>query len=72
MIASWKDFFTAVEQMRECQRVYFREKSFTALMAAKKCEEAVDACIKDKRARQERQLQPELYYEGAENGTDKE
>jgi predicted GIY-YIG superfamily endonuclease len=60
MIASWKEFFIAVEQMRECQKEYFRTKGPLALMAAQKCEAAVDACIKEKRAEWARQKQPEL------------
>jgi hypothetical protein len=60
MIASWKDFFIAVEQMRECQKEYFRTKGPGALRAAKKCEAAVDVCIKEKRAEWARQNQPEL------------
>ena len=60
MIASWKDFFIAVEQMRECQKVYFRTKSHMALLASKKCEAAVDACIREKREEWARQAQPEF------------
>jgi hypothetical protein len=60
MITSWKDFFIAVEQMRECQREYFRTKSPAALGASKKCEAAVDACIKKKRDEWARREQPEL------------
>lgn len=50
MIASWKEFFVAVEQMRECQKEYFRTNELTALYAAKKCEKEVDAAINKKRA----------------------
>jgi hypothetical protein len=60
MIASWKDFFIAVEQMRECQKVYFLSKNPSALAAAKKCEAAVDDCIAQKRTEWDRQAQPEL------------
>ena len=60
MIASWKDFFIAVEQMRECQKVYFLSKSPSALHTAKKCEAEVDACIREKREEWARQAQPEL------------
>ena len=60
MIASWKDFFTAVERMRQCQIEYFRTRGPGALLAAKKCEAAVDACIEEKRAEWARQKQPEL------------
>jgi hypothetical protein len=60
MIASWKEFFIAVEQMRQCQIEYFRTKWPTALLAAKKCEAAVDACIKEKRAEWALQKQPKL------------
>ena len=63
MIASWKEFFIAVEQMRECQKEYFRTKGHAAFFAARKCEAAVDASIKEKRAEWARQIQPEL--EGA-------
>jgi hypothetical protein len=60
MIVSWKDFFVAVEQMRECQKVYFLSKSPAALAAAKRCEKAVDDCIAQKQAEWNRQKQPEL------------
>jgi hypothetical protein len=60
MIASWMDFFTAVEKMRECQKLYFLHKDHTALLAAKKREAEVDACIKEKRAEWARRKQPEL------------
>jgi hypothetical protein len=65
MIASWKDFFTAVEQMRECQKVYFLTRSPSALHAAKECEKTVDDCIRQKRAEWARQSQPELLLQGA-------
>jgi len=61
MISSWKEFFVAVEQMRECQKEYFKTKGPSALNAAKKCEAEVDAVIKQKRAEWERQAQPEIY-----------
>jgi hypothetical protein len=61
MIASWKEFFTAVEQMRECQKAYARTKSPSAHNAAKRCEAAVDACIKEKRAGWAREKQPKLW-----------
>ena len=64
MIASWKEFFVAVEQMRECQKVYDQTKSPTALHTAKKCEAEVDACIKEKREEWARQKQPELFKKG--------
>jgi hypothetical protein len=60
MIASWKGFFAAVEQMRQCQKVYFLTKEPEALRAAKKSEAEVDACIEEKRAAWARQQQPEL------------
>jgi len=63
MIASWKEFFIAVEQMRECQKAYFRTKAPSALLASKKCESAVDAAINQKRAEWARQIQPELIGE---------
>jgi len=60
MISSWKEFFIAVEQMRECQKEYFRTKSLLALAASKKCEAQVDMVIKEKRSKWAKQLQPEL------------
>jgi hypothetical protein len=60
VISSWKEFFTAVEQMRQCQKVYFLTKEPEALREAKKCEAAVDGCIAGKRAEWARQQQPEL------------
>jgi len=67
MIASWKEFFTAVEQMRECQKEYKRTQSLSAGYAAQKCESAVDAVIKQKRAEWAQQSQPELT--GVKDGT---
>jgi pyrroloquinoline quinone (PQQ) biosynthesis protein C len=64
VIASWKEFFTAVEQMRERQKVYFLARSPAALRDAKKCEEAVDECIKEKRAEWAHKIQPELLQGG--------
>jgi hypothetical protein len=63
MITSWKEFLTAVEEMREAQKVYFLSKSRTALLAAKKREAAVDECIEQKRAERARQSQPNLLEE---------
>jgi hypothetical protein len=60
MIASWKGFFIAVEQMRECQKVYFLTRSPSALAAAKKCEKTVDGCIAQKRAEWAEKEQPLL------------
>jgi hypothetical protein len=60
MIASWKEFFIAVGQMRQCQIEYFRTKWPSALLSAKKYEAAVDACIEERRAEWARQKQPEL------------
>ena len=60
IINSWKDFFIAVEQMRECQKVYFIKKNEAALQAARMCESVVDNCIKIKRSEWEQQKQPEL------------
>ena len=66
MIASWKEFFIAVEQMRECQKEYFRTRGHPALLASKKCEAEVDNAIKQKRAEWARQKQPELIGENHE------
>ena len=63
MISSWKEFFIAVEQMRECQKVYFQTKSVSALNLSKKCEAEVDAVIKEKRAEWARAKQPEIFKE---------
>jgi len=60
VISSWKEFFAAVEQMRKCQTEYFLTKSPHALIVAKKCEAAVDACIEQKRAEWAQEEQPEL------------
>ena len=60
MIASWKDFFVAVEQMRECQKEYSRTRGPAAHAASKKCEAAVDACIEERRAEWAQEKQPEL------------
>jgi hypothetical protein len=49
-IASWKEFFAAVETMRQCQKEYFRTKGPRAMLAAKKSEAAVDECLEEKRA----------------------
>jgi len=72
MIASWKDFFTAVEHMRERQKVYFMTRSPAALRDAKESEKAVDECIKTKRAEWARQSQSELFEKEQNYGTDQE
>jgi len=61
MINSWKDFLIAVEDMRDCQKEYFRTRSTIALSIARKREEVVDAAIRKKRTEWERLLQPEIY-----------
>jgi hypothetical protein len=66
MIASWKDFLVAVEEMRQCQKTYFLTKTSASLIAAKKREAVVDACIEkkyaewDQREKRGREKQPEL------------
>jgi hypothetical protein len=65
MITSWKDFFIAVEQMRECQKEFYRTNSPSALMARKRCEQTVDNCIIEKRAEWQSQIQKELFSGGA-------
>jgi hypothetical protein len=60
VIASWKEFFDAVEQMRRRQKKYFLTKTLENLRDARACEAAVDACIEQKRAEWERRRQPEL------------
>jgi hypothetical protein len=60
MIASWKEFFTAVVQMRQSQKKYFLTKTLSNLREAKRYEAVVDACIEQKRAEWDRQRQPEL------------
>ena len=67
MIASWKDFLIAVEQMRECQKEYVLRPSIGAFQAAKKCEAIVDEVIKQKRAEWAKKEQPELT--GGKHGT---
>jgi hypothetical protein len=59
-IASWKDFFEGVAEMREWQKDYFRTKAPHALIECKKCEAAVDACIEETRDEWARKKQPEL------------
>jgi len=59
MIASWKGFFEAVEQMRECQKERSRTNSFSAGYAASKCEKAVDEVIEQKREEWAKAKQPE-------------
>jgi len=60
MSAPWEDFLMMVAQMRECQKAYFRVRAPSSLGAAKKCEAAVDAFIKEKRAEWARDIQQEL------------
>jgi hypothetical protein len=63
VIASWKEFALAVEEMRRRQKIYFLGKTLSNLNKAKECEAEVDACIAKKRAewdRREREKQPEL------------
>ena len=57
---SWKEFFIAVEQMRECQKEYIRTKTFAAHKAVVLCELTVDAGIKYIREKWERESRPEL------------
>ena len=60
MIASWKDFFLAVEQMRECQKEYSKTNGLSAGFIARRCEKVVDEAIKKKRDDWAREMQPEL------------
>jgi hypothetical protein len=64
MISSWKEFFIAVEQMRECQKEYFRTNAPSALTASKRCESAVDAVINQKRSEWAQEKQPTLNFTG--------
>jgi hypothetical protein len=54
------DFFFAVEQMRERQKIYFKTRVPSALYAAKKSEAAVDDFIKKRHEEQSNKLQPNL------------
>jgi hypothetical protein len=54
------EFFAAVERMRTSQKTYFLTKSPADLLAAKKCEAEIDACVKQKRETWAGQKQPEL------------
>ena len=65
MPSSWKDFFIAVEQMRECQKEHKRTNGMSAAFAAQKCEKEVDAAIKQKRDEWTRQAQPGIFKGGA-------
>ncbi|MDR1176021.1 MAG: hypothetical protein LBK83_11200 [Treponema sp.] len=60
MIASWRELFDAVEQMRHSQKKYYLAKTLENQREAKKYEAVVDACIEAKRAEWERRNQPEL------------
>ncbi|MCL2762213.1 MAG: hypothetical protein FWD36_03265 [Treponema sp.] len=60
MITTWKEFFDAVEKMRECQKIYSKDRSPISLRVAQKREAVVDECIKEKNAEWARKLQPEL------------
>jgi hypothetical protein len=53
MITNWEEFYNAVKQMREHQKVYFATKDFVALGNSKKLEGIIDDCIK-KREREKR------------------
>ncbi|MDR1316559.1 MAG: hypothetical protein LBK13_06765 [Spirochaetales bacterium] len=67
MINSWKEFFIAVEQMRQSQRAFERQKTPLRREAARSCEKAVDECIRKKNARQARereQKQLQLFENG--------
>ena len=62
MIDSWKSFFIAVEQMRQCQRACARQNTPARREAARRCEKEVDRCIEKKNRqwaleRERRQLQ---------------
>jgi len=65
MISSWKEFFIAVEQMRECQKAYIREKNTASFTAAKTCETEVDEGIKKIRVEWARQAEEERNKGGA-------
>jgi hypothetical protein len=63
VIASWRDFFDAVVQMRRSQKKYYLAKTLENLREAKRYEAVIDACVKEKRAEWDRQKQPELSLE---------
>jgi hypothetical protein len=63
MIASWEDFFAAVERMRTCQKTYFVTKSHQDFLVAKKTEAEVDNCIKQRREKEAARKQPVLLQE---------
>jgi len=60
-LKSWEEFFHAVETMRICQIEYFKAKSTSALIAAKKYEAMVDLCIKEHKQRLVAKKQQELF-----------
>jgi hypothetical protein len=67
VIISWKDFFAAVEQMRQCQKAYARQNTPVRREAARYCEKAVDECIRKKNmewAREREKEQLELFENG--------
>ena len=65
MIKSWKEFVIAVEQMRVCQKEYFRTKAPTAFVLAKKSEKVVDDFITKKCIEWANEKQSDLFKEGA-------
>ena len=65
MPTSWKEFFIAVEQMREAQKEYIKTKAPAALRALALCEMAVDTAIEKKREEWARESQPESPKGGA-------
>jgi|GEM_PF-1924563 len=64
MIKSWKDFVLAVEQMRVCEKEYFRSRAPSALIVAKKSEKVVDDFITKKCIEWAEEKQPALFKEG--------
>ena len=59
-IATWKDFFLAVEKMRAAQKDLAFTHTFRAQTEAKEIEKIVDAAIRKKRDEWSRLQQPEL------------
>jgi hypothetical protein len=45
MIATWKQFFNLVDEVRKAQKIYFASKSQFTLERAKRVEKELDDCI---------------------------
>jgi len=53
MIKYWNGFYAAVVNMRRWQDMYFKSRSQTALIQARRLEKEVDGCIASREAKKQ-------------------